>query len=196
MNTGLVWKHNRTVPRRLLAVAGLGLAFAMSAACGPVQAKTPEDDAPLVTPMAPPRVIVPVPIDPPAPIEPARPASRETTTAAPGKPAVATSSPASVATPPSTSPPPPQPDPIGPILQTTANVTEAERRARATLGRALADLAHVDYRGLSPDARAQYDQAKRFITQADAALKVKNVVFAEQLADKAASLAGLLVRRL
>jgi len=41
----------------------------------------------------------------------------------------------------------------------------------------------------------QYDTAKRFIQQAEDALKAKNFVFAEQLADKAATLAAALAQK-
>ena len=57
------------------------------------------------------------------------------------------------------------------------------------------DLARIDYRTLSADAKAQYDIAKRFSQQAEEALKVRNLVFAGQLADKAAALAALLLKR-
>ena len=70
-----------------------------------------------------------------------------------------------------------------------------ERKVRALLANAARDLSRVDYRSLSVDAKAQYDIAKRFSEQAEEALKVKNVVFAGQLADKAATLAALLIRR-
>jgi hypothetical protein len=45
------------------------------------------------------------------------------------------------------------------------------------------------------DARAQYDQSKRFTQQAEQALKDRNFVFAATLADKAAALAVELVGR-
>jgi hypothetical protein len=53
----------------------------------------------------------------------------------------------------------------------------------------------VDYNRLNADARTQYDQAKRFASQADEALKARNLVFASYLADKAAALAAQLAGR-
>ena len=47
---------------------------------------------------------------------------------------------------------------------------------------------------LGSDARAQFDSAMGFVRQADEALKVKNLVYAGQLADKAATMAALLRR--
>jgi uncharacterized protein (DUF885 family) len=67
-----------------------------------------------------------------------------------------------------------------------------ERGIRASLTRARADLGRIDYRALNADARTQYDTAKRFIRQADDAIRSKNLVFAKSLADKAAALAAQL----
>jgi hypothetical protein len=70
-----------------------------------------------------------------------------------------------------------------------------EQRIRGMLANAARDLGRIDYRALGADAQAQYDIAKRFTEQADEAMKVKNLVFAEQLADKAAALAAQLLKR-
>jgi type IV secretory pathway VirB10-like protein len=91
--------------------------------------------------------------------------------------------------------PAPVPTPPPPTLQTTANPTEAEQRARAALENARRDLGRIDVRRLSTDARAQYDIARRFVQQAEDALKNRNPVFAEPLADKAAQIAALLQRK-
>jgi hypothetical protein len=47
----------------------------------------------------------------------------------------------------------------------------------------------VHYQSLSNPARQQYDTARRFLAQADNALKIRNYVFARNLADKAETLA-------
>ena len=91
--------------------------------------------------------------------------------------------------------PPPAPAAPPPALQTTANPTEAEQRTRAALQNAKRDLDRIDVRRLGTDARSQYDIAKRFVQQAEDALRARNPVFAEQLADKAATLAALLQRQ-
>jgi phage terminase small subunit len=85
--------------------------------------------------------------------------------------------------------------PPAPSLQTTAKVDELEQKIRALLTRATRDLDRIEVRTLSADRRTQYDEARRFAEQAEAALKVKNLAFAEQLADKAATLADLLAKR-
>jgi hypothetical protein len=63
------------------------------------------------------------------------------------------------------------------------------------LARANTNLGRVDYAHLSADARTQYDQAKRFVSQAQDELRKKNLVYAENLADKANTLAGQLAGR-
>jgi hypothetical protein len=82
-------------------------------------------------------------------------------------------------------------------LQTTPAQREGEvdRRIRARLTNASSDLSRVNYQALNADARTQYDTAKRFVTQAEEALRAKNLVFANNLADKAAALAAKLVGR-
>lgn len=65
---------------------------------------------------------------------------------------------------------------------------------RELLGRAARDLSRVNAGALNSDGRAQFDTARRFIQQAEEALKARNVVFAGRLADKAATMAAILVR--
>jgi hypothetical protein len=76
-------------------------------------------------------------------------------------------------------------------LQTTPaqQEGEVERRIRALIIQALTDLNRIDYSSLNADARTQYDSAKRFAGQAEEALRAKNLLFANNLADKAATLA-------
>ena len=71
--------------------------------------------------------------------------------------------------------------------QTTAAIREFMARAERDLGR-------VNVGALNADGRTQYDTARRFLQQADAALKARNIVFAGKLADKAATMAAILVR--
>ncbi|MEW6323658.1 MAG: hypothetical protein AB1635_21510, partial [Acidobacteriota bacterium] len=71
---------------------------------------------------------------------------------------------------------------------------QTEQSIRALLARAARDLARVNPAGLAADRRAQYDTAHRFLQQADDALKARNLMFAGKLADKAATMAAVLVR--
>jgi hypothetical protein len=72
---------------------------------------------------------------------------------------------------------------------------DVERRVRQQVEQAKSDLDRVDYAKLNADGKSQYDTAKRFMEQADQALKEKNLVFAAKLAEKAAGLAAVLVGR-
>lgn len=65
---------------------------------------------------------------------------------------------------------------------------------RDLLLRATRDLSRINPSSLNGDGRAQYESARRFIQQAEDALKARNVVFAGKLADKAATMAAVLVR--
>ncbi len=72
---------------------------------------------------------------------------------------------------------------------------EVERRVRTQLTLAISNLNRIDYQALNLDARTQYDTAKRFVAQSEEALRAKNLVFANNLAEKAAALSTQLVSR-
>lgn len=84
-----------------------------------------------------------------------------------------------------------------PLLRTpdTANDTEVVRKVRETLARAGENLGKVNYNSLNPGAKAQHDTARRFIQQAEEAVKGKNLVFAGYLANKAEILSASLLNR-
>lgn len=71
----------------------------------------------------------------------------------------------------------------------------SEQKTRSRLSQASQDLQRVDYRQLNTDAKAQYDIAKRFIALAEQAITDRNLLYASTLADKAATIAGVLQRR-
>ena len=71
----------------------------------------------------------------------------------------------------------------------TANDEQADREVRAIMVRAEGMLKQVHYQQLTGAAQQQYQTAQRFIRQADNALKIRNYVFARNLADKAETLA-------
>ena|SRR5688572_4338122 len=95
-------------------------------------------------------------------------------------------------TPPPAEPPPPVPTPTPAILLTSANTAEFEKRVRDQLDKARSNLNQVSRDALGTDAKAHFDAATGFIRQAEAALKVKNLIYAASLADKAATMAALL----
>ena len=170
-------------------------------ACATTHAKGGSDAPALDMPAPPPRVVDATEVDPPQPAtlpdEPARhtpppPSSR--------RPPPPRSDANRQSEPPPSTPPAEAPKPSAeppkppPALQTTpTDVAEKEeQQIRTLLGRANTDLGHVDYQRLNADARTQYDTAKRFVTQAEDALRTKNLVFARSVADKAATLAAQL----
>jgi hypothetical protein len=182
------------------------LLAAVAMACAPARVRTEPQGPALDAPVPPAHVVVPAedpPATPASPASGAKPAPRVTRTPLRTPPAKTDKT----AKPDNTQKPDPgAPAPVKPAaeeapqtasttLQTTANVDEEERKIRALLARAASDLGQVDVRTLTADRKSQYDTAKRFAEQAEEALKSKNVVFAKQLADKAATLAALLVKR-
>ena len=182
---------------RLVCVAIVAFACGASA-CVSAQAKGEPGGPALVPPPPPPHTIIPVEIVEAPPAPPAAPVptpviirpSARPPAPRPEKPAEKpVEKPDPGAAPAAGVAAPPAP------LQTTANVTEVERAIRARMAQAGRDLDRTDYRALNAERRAQYDTAKRFVQQADEALKVKNLVFAEQLADKAATLAAALAQK-
>jgi outer membrane biosynthesis protein TonB len=175
----------------------------VSTGCARAHAKTVPDlpDAPLVVPAPPPHEVEAVDVETPQP--PAPSPAPEPSRAQPPRPrpAAPREQPRPEAPKPPEPPPPPEPPkpaeepPRGTnTLQTTPPTAEGEleRTVRATLTRASNELGRIDYRVLSPDAREQYDTAKRFIRQANDAVSAKNLVFAKSLADKAATIAAQL----
>ena len=90
-----------------------------------------------------------------------------------------------------------EPRPATTTLQTASTEQEAEleRRVRAMLQTAGADLNRIDYRRLNPDEQHQYDTVKSFIRQAEDALRDKNLVFAQTMAEKATTLTKQLPAR-
>lgn len=173
---------------RLAMVALAALGFA---ACHKVEAKAPPPAAPpppLIVPAPPDRLIIPVTLQQEEAVEPPAPAA-PTTSRAPNNSTRNTEKPA----PPPPAAPPPIADPPPPV-QTTPNVAGIEAHAKGELLRATADIDKVQYATLSPSGRAQYDEVLRFIREAERQIGLKNYVFADELAKKAALIASLLVK--
>lgn len=185
-----IW-HNRRVSGLARLLAAVVLALGVSA-CARPQARTQPELPPLDVPPVPARTIAP-----PPPADTLPPAAQEPDPSArkPARPRP----PQTKTDPPPQPPPvqPPIPPPVAGLLQTTSPASQAEvvKTIRDLLARAERDLKNVGYAGLSADGRAQYDTARRFASQAEQALKDKNFVFALTLADKAATLARSLLRR-
>jgi|EndMetStandDraft_9_1072997.scaffolds.fasta_scaffold86829_1 outer membrane biosynthesis protein TonB len=189
-----------------LGLAGLSLA---GSACAKKEAVVIPPPAPLEVPVVPPRLVGPVMVEEPElpPLEvpepkPTRPRPRPT--AAKGDdpvvkvepPPDSTTKPNDPATPPPAAGTPAAAGPA-PLLRTpdTANDAEVSRQVRATLARAGDNLNKINYNGLNQGAKGQHDTARRFIAQAEDALKSKNLVFARYLADKAENISASLINR-
>ena len=157
----------------------------------------------LEMPAPPPRDVEPAEVEAPPPVplatEPARNTPARPRSSTPPRPEAPRADPPKPDLPPVVEPPKVAEDPPKPptTLQTTPATAEGEveRGIRASLQRATADLNRVDYRVLNADARTQYDTAKRFVRQADDAIRTKNLVFAKNLAEKAATIAAQLAGR-
>jgi len=192
--------------RPIVGACALALVTVLASACATAQAKTAAPEAPtLDMPSPPPRTVETVESEPPPPAslpdEPVRHLPPPTTTRrAPqrsdaNRPEPARSEPPPPVTPPADAPKPAVDPPKPPAtLQTTPAEVEGkeEQQIRGLLGRATSDLSRIDYQRLNTDGRTQYDTAKRFVTQAEDALRKKNLIVARSLADKAAALAAQL----
>lgn len=195
-------RRNSQLPTRWLILRtivflGVGvLAVGSLTACAKARAATVPDGPPLQMPEPPQRVLAPV----------EEPLVATTPAPEPEPPPVAATAPR--ATPPRPPEPRPQPAPpaaAAPPPRTAVDTRElrpaspattvTERSVREMLARATRDLGRVNYSRLSVDGRAQYEQSKRFSTQAEEALRQRNLVFAATLADKAATLAAELLQR-
>ena len=188
------------VVRAAMFVLGIGVLGLGSVACAKAQAESAPEGPPLEVPAPPARVLAPVeepvievapPPELPAAAAPPRtpprpPVRRAAEPQPPAEPVPA------AATPPVEVPaePPRELRPASP-----ARDAAAEKQVRDTLALAARDLGGVNYGRLSAEAKAQYDQSKRFTQQAEQALKDRNFVFAATLADKAATLAAGLAGR-
>jgi len=175
------------------------------AACAHGEAKTIVELPPLAMPEAPPRVVeatepqqptvVSLPDEPRTTLRPraSAPAQRTETP----KPAETPKTDQAASEPgkPAEEPPKAQTPPTSLQTTSTQREGEVERRVRVLVAQATNDLNRVNYQALNPDARNQYDTAKRFATQAEEALRARNLVFASNLADKAAALAAQLLGR-
>jgi hypothetical protein len=198
--------------RSLIIVAGCGLAAASWGCASARRASSEPEVPPLVVPAPPPRTLPPLeggPIEaavpttavgtetPERPQQRRRPDSRPTEARTDRSEASRTESTADAPRPvPDTQPAEPPP-PAAPALQLAppGGIPQAEENVQRQLRKADADLNEIDYAALAREAQAQYDTAKRFMLLANQALRDKNLVFAQTLADKAANLAAVLLQR-
>ena len=190
--------RGRRITIALMRPARLGslvlLTATLTACAAKAQVRT-EAEVPLLDPPPPPPRVVAIyaPEPEPLPLAPSvEPATPVRPTPRPARPdqkpdAVAAPEPVEAAA-------RPQSGPSLTMTPTPGSEPQTVAAIRDLLGRASRDLSRVNAATLNGDGRAQYDQARRFIEQAEDALKSRNVVFAGKLADKAATMAAVLVR--
>ena len=148
----------------------------------------------LEPPPPPPRVVVayaepePLPVTPAVEaVPPAKP---------PVRPARAEQRPDPIASPPEPVEAAARPSPAASLTLTPTPGSEAQTvtAIRDLMVRAARDLSRVNANALNADGRSQFETARRFLQQAEEALQTRNIVFAGRLADKAATMAAILVR--
>lgn len=170
------------------------LTASLTACAAKAQVRT-EVELPLLDPPPPPPRVVTIYQDEPEPL-PLAPVVEPATPARP---------PARPARPETKQEPAPTPEPAADAVRpasapsltlTPSPGTEAQTAAaiRDLIAKAGRDLSRVNTASLGADGRAQFDTARRFLQQAEDALKAHNIVFAGKLADKAATMAAVLVR--
>jgi len=172
----------------------VGLTASLGACAAKAQVRTEVELPLLAPPPAPPRVVASHPIE--TEVVPVAPAVEA---AAPARPPVRTQRPER-----------PEPvqtaaEPVQDAARATAppsltltpspgTETQTAAAIRDLMARAARDLSRVNQAALNADGRTQFDTARRFLQQAEEALKTRNIVFAGKLADKAATMAAVLVR--
>ena len=170
------------------------LTVSLSACAAKAQVRTEVELPQLDPPPPPPRVVTTyqdaperLPVVPPVEVAPpAKPSARPSRTESkPDSPAVPEATPEAV-----------RPASAPALTLTPASGTEAQTATaiRELMARAARDLSRVNDSSLDADGRSQFATARRLLQQAEEALKVRNVVFAGKLADKAATIAAVLVR--
>lgn len=187
--------------RALVHLCAVALASATLASCAHAVASTTVELPPLEMPEPPPRVVEVIEPEPlPVAALPEEPRTNvRSRPVQPPRPDVPRQEPPKtdpvVAETPRPADDPPKAPPT--TLQTTPTQREGEveRRIRILVAQARNDLNRVNYQALNTDARNQYDMAKRFATQAEEAVRTRNLMFATNLADKAAGLAAQLLGR-
>lgn len=183
------------IPMRVWMFGPLVVVVALNACAAKAQVRN-EVEVPLLDPPPPPPRMV-VSYEPPEPLPASPPVE---TTAVPAKPAPRPPRAEQKAEPAETPPPEPvaatRPSPVPALTLTPSPGTEAQTvtAIRALMDRAGRDLQRVNASALNSDGRVQLETARRFLQQAEEALKGQNIVFAGRLADKAATMAAILVR--
>ena len=179
---------------QMRAVAIVLLSASLGACAAKAQVRT-EVEVPLLDPPPPPPRVVAVyePLPEPLPLTPAvEPATPVRPPTRPPRPEQRPEPSTTTETVETTTRPAPGPSLT--LTPTPGSESQTVAAIRDLIARATRDLSRVNSATLNTDGRAQYDTARRFIQQAEDALRARNIVFAGKLADKAATMAAVLVR--
>ena len=180
----------------MMRVALIVIMTASLGACAAKAQVRTDPPLPLLDPPAPPPRVVaayepepePLAVTPPAePTAPVRPPVRPPRPEQKPEPAATTPEPVDNAA-------RPAPGPSLTLTPSPGSEAQTVTAIRELLAHASRDLSRVNIASLNTDGRSQYDTARRFIQQAEDALKTRNIVFAGKLADKAATMAAVLIR--
>ena len=175
----------------------LALLVPLASACSSTRAQTQVEVPALDVPPVPPRVIGPLPTSdlpavepvpdlPPAPAAPPKPAPKPT-------PKPETKPEAKPETPPDATSSQTNPPAVPPLrTPNAADGPEAAKAIQDVIDRTYKVLNVVDYGRLTSDRRANYDNAKSFLKQAEEALKTNDHALAKSLANRAEEIANLL----
>ena len=179
---------------RLPNLAVLLVIVLSGAGCVTSRAQIPEQPPTLAVPPVPPRAIEPpVIIEPPVEPPPVEPPPAPVATSKPPRPRPAADKPE-----PKQEPPPPDavatvptPPPVAPLRSAaTPSGPEAERQIREILDATQKMLDKVDPAGRASDgSKANFEQAKAFLRQADDGLKKEELTQARLFAERAQNIA-------
>lgn len=181
---------------RVVSVVPLVLLTATLGACAVKAQVRTEVELPLLEPPPPPPRVVVAYAELPEPL-PVMPAVEAATPAKPpARPARAEQRPEPIVAPPEPVEAAARPSPAVSLTLTPTPGSEAQTvtAIQDMMNRASRDLSRVNANALNADGRSQFETARRFLQQAEEALKTRNIVFAGRLADKAATMAAILVR--
>ena len=187
----------------ILAVPLVALVALSGSACASAAAKAPVDRPAMNVPAPPPRVLEPPAELDPEPVGdlPSPPTTTPTTSrpnrqreknnnTADAKPEVKPEAKPAEVTPPAPEPAaPPAAPPAQLRTPQTADPSGAAKTVQATIDRARASLNSINFTAQSDERKKAYNDVKRFINQAEDAMKQGNFVFGQAVAAKAETLA-------
>ena len=186
-------------------LALIALVAIVAPACTTARAAKPVERPALEVPPPPPRVIAPLPLPglPPVDFVPESPTNNSPSSprsrAKSEKPEASKPDQKPETPPTPTDPPPtvPPQQPSTPALRIpeSADNTQLQNQIRAQIATARGILDKTDYGPLKQPLKNAYDQAKNFVSEAEAALKTGNLVYAKEVAEKAERLAKELQNR-